>query len=258
MGLKRKVLETGKELREQGWVISGGQRLYLDLILEPIRDKAGQIAGVGVATVDLTPIKQAEQALRASEARYHSLFEGMTEGFAIHEMILDENGKPCDFRFLDINPAFERLTGLKRDLVLGKTYHEVLPGEGEGWVKKFGEVMRTGEPIQFEDYSSTLNRYYEVFAYKSASTQFATIFLDITDRKHMEDELRINLTKYSVLFEMLPLGVTITDQNGQILESNQDATQLLGLSNEDQKGRLIQGEEWKIIRPDHSPMPPEE
>jgi nitrogen fixation negative regulator NifL len=258
MGLKRKVLETGKELREQGWVISGGQRLYLDLILEPIRDKAGQIAGVGVATVDLTPIKQAEQALRESEARYHSLFEGMTEGFAIHEMILDENGKPCDFRFLDINPAFERLTGLKRDLVLGKTYHEVLPGEGEGWVKKFGEVMRTGEPIQFEDYSSTLNRYYEVFAYKSASTQFATIFLDITDRKHMEDELRINLTKYSVLFEMLPLGVTITDQNGQILESNQDATQLLGLSKEDQKGRLIQGEEWKIIRPDHSPMPPEE
>jgi PAS domain S-box-containing protein len=54
---------------------------------------------------------------------------------------------PCDYRFLDINPAFERLTGLKRDFVLGKTYHEVLPGEGDGWVKKYGKVMRTGEPV---------------------------------------------------------------------------------------------------------------
>jgi PAS domain S-box-containing protein len=147
MGLKRKVLETGKELQEQGWVISGGQRLYLDLFLEPIRGKDGHITGVGVATVDRTGIKQAEQALRESEERYHSLFEGMTEGFAIHEMIFDENGMPCDYRFLDINPAFERLTGLKRDFVLGKTYHEVLPGEGDGWVKKYGKVMRTGEPV---------------------------------------------------------------------------------------------------------------
>lgn len=258
MGLKRKVLETGKELQQQGWITSGGQHLYLDLFLEPIRDKDGQITGVGVATVDLTDIKLAEQALRESEERYHSLFEGMTEGFAIHEMIFDENGKPCDYLFLDINPAFERLTGLKRDLVIGKTFHEVLPGEGDGWVKKYGKVIRTGEPIQFDEYSPTLNRHYEGFAYKCAPKQFATIFLDTTDRKRMEDELRINLTKYSMLFETLPLGVTVTDQNGQILEFNQEATRLLGLSGEEHVGRLIQGEEWRIVRPDRSPMPPEE
>ena len=74
----------------------------------------------------------------------------------------------------------------------------------------------------------------------------------------MEDELRINLTKYSLLFDTLPLGVTVTDQNGQILESNQEATRLLGLSGEQQKGKLINGGEWKIVRLDQSPMPPEE
>ncbi len=258
MGLKRKVLETGKELREQGWVTSGGQRLFLDLFLEPIRGKDGQITGVGIATVDLTGIKQAEQALRESEERYRSLFESMTEGFAIHEIIYDAHGAPCDYRFLDINPAFERLTGLKREQVIGKTYHEVLPVEGDSWVNRYGKVVVTGEPVEFEEYFSTLNKYYEVFAYRYAANQFAVIFLDITERKQMEDNLRINLTKYSVLFDTLPLGVTVSDKNGQILESNVEATRLLGLSEEEQKRRQITGEEWKIIRPDKTPMPAEE
>ncbi len=253
VGLKRQVLKTGKELSTQGWVSIGNQRLFIDLFLEPIRDNDGQVTGVGVATVDLTDIKLAEQALKESEERYHSLFEGMTEGFGIHEIIYDENGKPCDYRFLDINPAFERLTGLKREQVIGKTYHEVLPDEGDNWVNNYGKVVLTGEPIQFEDHSATLDRYLEVFAYRCAPGQFATIFLDITERKQMEDELRINLAKYSELFDALPVGVTISDQDGQILESNQEASHLLGLSEEEQKRRTIGGREWKIIRPDKTP-----
>jgi PAS domain S-box-containing protein len=114
MKLKRQVLETERELHEQGWVSSGGQRLYLDLFVEPLKNKDGEVIGVGVATVDLTPIKLAEQALSESEARYRTLFDTMTEGFAIDEMIFDENGAPWDYRFLDVNPAFERQTGLSR------------------------------------------------------------------------------------------------------------------------------------------------
>ncbi len=258
MGLKRQVLETGQNLHKQGWITSGGQRLFLDIFLEPIRDEDGQISGVGVATVDLTPIKLAELALRESEERYRSLFEGMIEGFAVHEIILDQNGNPYDYRFLDINPAFERLTGLKRELVVGKTYREVMPDEGDRWVNIYGKVILTGEPIQFEDFSPSLNRHFEVFAYQCAPNQFASVFLDITDRKKMEDELRINLTKYSVLFDTLPLGVTITDQNGQILENNQEASRLVGLPEEEHQRRKISGEKWNIIRRDGSQMPSEE
>lgn len=206
----------------------------------------------------ITAQVRAQDALQESEARYHSLFEGMTEGFAFHEMIFDANHDPCDYRFLDINPAFERLTGLKHDNVVGKTYHEVLPDEGDRWVKIYGKVVLTGEPVQFEEYSASLNRYYEVFAYRCAPGQFATIFLDITEHKQMEDELRINLTKYSVLFNTLPLGVTVTDQNGQIIESNTEASRLLDLAPEEQKKRKIGGSQWKIVRPDRTPMPPEE
>jgi nitrogen fixation negative regulator NifL len=210
-GLKRQVLETGKEIREKGWITSGGQRLYLDMFLEPIRNKDGQITGVGVATVDLTGVMLAEQALRESEERYRSLFEGMTEGFAIHEVIFDESGKPCDYRFLDINPAFERLTGLKRELVIGKTYQEVLPDEGDSWVNIYGNVALTGEPVQFEDYSPSLNKHYEVFAYRYALNQFAAIFLDITKRLQAEEALRRAHEK---------LEVTVQERTAELSNAN--------------------------------------
>ena len=126
------------------------------------------------------------------------------------------------------------------------------------WVNIYGKVVLTGEPVQFEQYSPTLHKYFEVSAYRCAPGQFATIFLDITERKQMEDELRINLAKYSVLFDTLPVGVTISDQDGQILESNQEASHLLGLAAEEHKRRKIGGEQWKIIRPDKTPMPAEE
>ena len=127
--------------------------------------------------------KRAEEALRESEERYRSLFNGMTEGFALHEIICDAKDEPCDYRFLDINPAFERLTGLNREDVIGKTHNEVLPDDDSLWVKAYGAVAITGEPTQFENYSPALGRHYEVFAYRPAPSQFAVVFKDITERK---------------------------------------------------------------------------
>ncbi len=134
--------------------------------------------------------ERAEEALRRSEERYRSLFSGMTEGFALHEIICDEKGEPCDYRFLEINPAFERLTGLKRDDVIGRTVNEVLPDNEPYWVKTYGAVALTGRPVQFQNYSSPLNKHYEVFAYCPAPRQFAVIFMDITERKRVEEEIR--------------------------------------------------------------------
>jgi PAS domain S-box-containing protein len=136
-----------------------------------------------------------EEALRRSEERYRSLFNGMTEGFALHEIICDNKGVPRDYRFLEINPAFERLTGLKREDVVGKTHNEVLPNDDPSWATAFGAVALTGEPVHFENYSPALKRYYEVFAYRPAPRQFAVILMDITERKKKEEELvRLNRT----------------------------------------------------------------
>lgn len=135
-------------------------------------------------------LQQREAALHESEAKYHSLFENMTEGFALHELIFDEQNIPCDYIFLDVNPAFEALTGLKRDRIIGRRMTETLPGEDPKWIKLYGEVTVTGEPVHFENYSPVLKRHYEVFAYRPAPARFAVIFMDVTDRKQAEIELK--------------------------------------------------------------------
>lgn len=145
--------------------------------------------------MDITRSKIAEQNLRESEERYHSLFNQMTEGFAVHEIICDKEGVPVDYRFLDINPAFEKLTGLKREKVVGKLKSEVLPNDTVDWAKIYGIVALTGHPIHFEDYSDTLKRYYEIDAYSPKPNHFASIFTDITERRMAEENLRVTLKK---------------------------------------------------------------
>jgi len=129
---------------------------------------------------DRAECRKIEDVLRQSERRYRTLFETMTEGFALHEIIVDEKGRPCDYRYIDVNPAFERLTGLKRADLIGKRVLEILPGTEPVWIESFGRVALTGEPLHIENYSSELGRWYEVIAYCPGPMQFAVVFTDVT------------------------------------------------------------------------------
>ena len=131
-----------------------------------------------------------DKKLRDSKKRYHSLFDKMTEGFALHEIIINQEGKPVDYRFLDINPAFEELTGLKREEVIGKLKSEVIPDDNVDWVKIYGDVAIKGELIQFDSYSAALKRHYDILSFSPAQNQFAVLFTDITERKKVEKELQ--------------------------------------------------------------------
>jgi PAS domain S-box-containing protein len=141
------------------------------------------------AEKQLAERQQAEEALRGSEQRFHSLFDQMTEGFALHEIILDKQGVPCDYRFLEVNPAFEQLTGLNRDEVLEKTLSQVLPNDDPKWVRIYGEVALTGKAVHFNNYSPVLKQHYDVLAYCPTPGRFAVLFTDITDRKRAEEAL---------------------------------------------------------------------
>jgi PAS domain S-box-containing protein len=156
---------------------------------------------------------QAEAALQASENRYRSLFNGMTEGFALHEIICNDTGDPCDYRFLDINPAFEQLTGLKRADVVGRTHNEVLPDDSADWVAAYGKVALTGEPVTFDNYSPSLKRHYDVFAYQPMQGQFAVIFMDVTERKRIEQSLRESDLRFRLALKHAPVTIAIQDRD---------------------------------------------
>jgi PAS domain S-box-containing protein len=138
---------------------------------------------------DITERKQAEVKLQESEQRYKLLFRQILYGFALHEIICDEAGKPVDYRYLEVNPAFEKLTGLQASELIGRTVLEVLPGTEAYWIETFGKVAMTGETVQFNNYSQELGKYYEVAAYSPKPGQFAVIFMDVSERKQAEKEI---------------------------------------------------------------------
>ncbi len=131
--------------------------------------------------------------LKESENRYRFLFTTMFEGFARHEIVLNENGEPVDYIFLEVNPAFERLTGLRKENIIGRQVTEVLPGiekDPADWINVFGRVAATGEPVHFENYAAPVDQWYSVSAYSPQKNQFVAVFQNITERKQNEAALQ--------------------------------------------------------------------
>ena len=175
-----------------------------------------------------TERKQAEDALRQSEDRYRFLFDTMLNGFALHEIICDETGKPIDYRFLQVNPAFEKLTGLRGDEIVGKTARQVMPDIEPFWIDTYGQVGLTGTPAYFESYSQVLGKHYQVAAYSPRRGWFATVFEDITQRRETEQALRESEAKFRSYTVQAPMAILVSDASGHYTDCNPAATELLG------------------------------
>ncbi len=175
---------------------------------------------------------------KRAEHDYRILFHEMLEGFSVHEIICDPQGRPVDYRFLAINPAFERMTGLKAADVLGKTVLEVLPQTEPSWIETYGQVALTGSPTFFQQYSAALDKHFEVAAFRPAPHQFACIFSDITERVKAEAELRESRRQYASLMANLP-GMAYrcqNDRNWTMDFVSEGSRELTGYSPEDLVG----------------------
>lgn len=185
--------------------------------------------------------KQTELALRESEEKYRTMFENMQTAFAMHQIITDERGEPIDYTFLEVNQAFEQMTGLKKKDIVGRRVTEVLPGteqEPADWIGNYGRVALEGTVHKFEHLSAALGKWFAGVAYRSAADQFATIFQEITERIQMEKALRQSEERYRLLFNKANDIVFVHYLMGEedarpFLEVNDAASRILGYSKEE-------------------------
>ncbi len=183
--------------------------------------------------------KKAIAAIKESEEKYRLLFEGMTEGFALNEIITDEKGKPYDYRFLAINPAFEKQTGLKPDNITGRKITEVLPNIENYWIEPFGKVALTGKSIEFENYSSDLNRYFRVSSFSPKKGLFAIILENITNRVLAEKELIETKNYLENLINYSNTPIIVWNTKNQIQLFNHAFEHLTGYNSAEVEGKTL-------------------
>jgi len=181
---------------------------------------------------DITEKKQDEDALIQSEKKYRLLFENMTSGFALHQMVYDENGKPYDYRYIEANPAFEKLTGLPVNAIIGKTIKELVPNIEDYWIQTFGNVALTGEPLTYMNYVKELGKYYDTYVFSPEKDKYAVVFNDSTERINAENALRESESRLRSFIDESSEGIFITNESGIINEWNKSAENITGLSRE--------------------------
>jgi len=141
--------------------------------------------------IDATRQLEAEQELAATEERYRTVFDSIDEGLCVIDMLYDAHGKPCDYRFVETNPAFIKHTGLVD--AVGKTIRQFAPGHEQHWFDIYGRVAETGEAVRFENEARALGRWYDVYAARlggPGQRRVAVLFNDITARRQSEEALR--------------------------------------------------------------------
>lgn len=185
----------------------------------------------------------------AESAKDNALvLRNMAEGLALHEMVLDENGEACDYRFLNVNPAFADLMGLRADELIGHTALEIWPDVEPSWIKRYGEVVATGIPVRFESYTKTVSKYFDVSAYSPQPGQFASVISDISsskvhEKKRTESELALQQSQAMLtsVIDALPQAIFWKDAGGAYLGCNRVFADTVGF-----------GDPWHAIgRTDH-------
>ncbi len=188
-----KVLVTGKiqGLANHTILIArDGAERPIDDSAAPINDDRGRITGVVLVFHDVAEKRRAEKALARSEARLRELFHSMVEGFCVIEVIFDPDGRAADYRFLEVNSAFEHHTGLKD--AAGKRMRELAPEHDAHWFEIYGKVAVTGEAVRFINEAKALDgRWFDVSAYRIGEPEerkVAILFMDITERVRAQAE----------------------------------------------------------------------
>jgi PAS domain S-box-containing protein len=175
---------------------------------------------------DITKQQKMQQEVEKSHRRYHSLFNNMTDGILYCEVLADEKGNVDNFIVLDANPAYERMTGLKKNKIIGKAITEFSPSTraADYWKEMYYRAIETAESQKYQFYSTSLGKWIDLSLYSPDEGYVVLIHTDVTERKKNEAELQ----KLSFAVEQNPASIVITDAAGHIEYVNKKFTELTG------------------------------
>lgn len=162
--------------------------------------------------IEISEKNESSESIKSKESvdHYRTLFNSIDEGFCIIEVLFDNDQKPYDYRFIEVNPAFEHHTGLNN--AVGKTVRDFVPGHESYWFEIYGKVALTGEPARFQNSAEQLGRFYNVYAYRFGQPEerrVAVLFNDITQQKKAEAESLQKEVRFSTTLDNLQEGCAI-------------------------------------------------
>jgi PAS domain S-box-containing protein len=239
------VFTTGKQLSDDTpYTNPEGKLGYYEYIFCPVWAEDGSVELVAGSTRDITKRKLTEQRLAESEARYRTLFNSIDEGFCIIEVIFDASNVPYDYRFIEINRAFEKQTGLEN--AVGKRIQELAPNHEEFWVQTYGEIALTGNAKRFEHRAEALKRWYDVYAFRigeASERKVAILFNDVAPRKQAEEKIRALGKRNLEILESIGDSVVAVDRQWRFTYVNPQAEQLLRR----RPGELLGNDLWRAF-----------
>jgi PAS domain S-box-containing protein len=217
------------------------ETVHVTFVYEPLKDTDGKVQKVVVWVLDNTPQVVIRKSLQESEARYRNLFESMDQGFCIIDMIFDENQKAIDYRFMEINPVFEKETGLKN--ATGKTARELIPDLEDRWLRRYGGVAITGEPTRFNEGSQAMGKWFDVFAFRpgaDGSTRVALLFTNITEQKKAQEAILQSERNLRNMILQAPVAMGILKGPDFIVEiANERLYELWGRPKEEMENKSV-------------------
>ncbi len=223
------VQATGQPMKLRDFPVPlAGRPTWWDADYIPLPDADGQVARVLILAFEVTARHEAEETLRQSEEKYRSLFESMSEGLCVLQLVRDAAGRPLDYRVLEVNPAYERILGVQRQVAVGREVREIFGLDQAPNLDVYVPLLETGQPVAFETAIPELGRHFRVSAFALQDECFVTIFQDVTDIWVARQAEERSAKRFRELFRFSPMPMGYMDPEGHILDLNKRFTALFG------------------------------
>jgi PAS domain S-box-containing protein len=218
-----------------------GSVRWIGHVCQPIFDAGGEFLGTRGSNRDITERKQAEQTLQESEGRLRKLYSAMSEGLVLHQVAYDGTGKATDYRLVDVNPAFEAITGMSRDRAVGQLASKLYGTGSPPYLDIYARVAETGEPAEFETEFAPMAKCFHISVFSPGKGIFATVFSDITARKQSERRIAEQATMLASANDAI-IGY---DAGYRTTFWNRSAEQMYGYSEAEALGKVSN----ELLRP---------